>query len=156
MTLSQTAWKHYTRLGEHEITWTLVWHKPLAMSVTALPFMPHWEPIAYFGKARKSKSNVWGGDVITCNVAFGKKRHGHPTEKPEALMLQILRRFTYGGKRQKLKSPVIGDPFAGSGTTLVAARALGLKAWGIEINKDYADMIVKRLESRRLYKTLLD
>jgi DNA modification methylase len=38
------------------------------------------------------------------------------------------------------------DPFAGSGTTLKIANKLNRKSIGIEISKDYCDIIIKRLK----------
>jgi DNA modification methylase len=38
------------------------------------------------------------------------------------------------------------DPFCGSGTTLVAAKIKGVKATGIEINKVYCNIAIKRLQ----------
>ena len=62
----------------------------------------------------------------------------HPTQKPEALMSWVLGlRWTPPG--------TILDPFMGSGTTLVAAKQLGRKAIGIEIEEKYCEIAVKRL-----------
>jgi len=136
--MSQTAYRQYVRLGQHEMDWTLCWHKPLALACCALPFMPHWEPIAYWGVTRKkdippsATSALWGGDVLSHNVE--RNRHGHPTEKPLKLMRDLVSRF----------NGVILDPFCGSGTTLRAARDLGKQAIGIEIEEKWCALAAKR------------
>ena len=68
----------------------------------------------------------------TCN---GWARH-HPTEKPIALMIWCLG-FINGQH--------ILDPFMGSGTTLVAAKELGRRAIGIEIDERYCEIAANRL-----------
>lgn len=63
---------------------------------------------------------------------------GHMTEKPLALMRELITLFTDPGD-------VILDPFAGSGTTLRAAMDLGRKAIGIELEEKWCEATVKRL-----------
>lgn len=70
----------------------------------------------------------------------------HPTQKPVALMRWCM---THAGSTRKAPRPGIDtilDPYAGSGTTLVAARQLGKCAIGIEIEEQYAETAAKRLE----------
>lgn len=67
----------------------------------------------------------------------------HPTQKPVALFKWILGlKWTPQG--------VILDPFMGSGTTLRAAKDLGRKAIGIEIEEKYCEIAVKRLRQEVL------
>lgn len=62
----------------------------------------------------------------------------HPCPKPLKLMQKLVALFTDPGE-------TILDPFMGSGTTLVAAKDLGRKAIGIEMNEAYCDVSAKRL-----------
>lgn len=137
--LSQTAAREYERNGKHPRDWCLVWNKPLSMAICAAPFMPHWEPIFYWGAQKRTKDGgaLWGSDVLTANVEVGTDRWGHPTPKPLVLMLDFVSRF----------DGVILDPFAGSGTTLAAAKTLGKQAIGIEINEQYCERIAQRLQA---------
>lgn len=65
----------------------------------------------------------------------------HPSPKPLAVVIWFLERL--GGN-------LILDPFMGSGTTLVAAKALGRKAIGIEIEEKYCEIAVNRLRQQVL------
>jgi site-specific DNA-methyltransferase (adenine-specific) len=62
---------------------------------------------------------------------------GHPTQKPEDLMKELI-------ELRKGVSTIL-DPFMGSGTTLRAAKDLGRRAIGIEIEEKYCEIAVKRL-----------
>jgi len=62
----------------------------------------------------------------------------HPTEKPLSLMLELVTDFTS-------ENHVILDPFCGSGTTCVAAKKLGRRYIGIEIDPKYARIAEARL-----------
>lgn len=64
----------------------------------------------------------------------------HPTVKPVALMEWLVALITPPGG-------TILDPFAGSGTTLQAARNKGFPAIGIEQDADYIQLIKQRLNS---------
>ena len=68
----------------------------------------------------------------------------HPTVKPTDLMRWLVRLVTPPGG-------VVLDPFAGSGSTLVAARAEGFRAIGIEREQEYADIIAARLSQLSLF-----
>lgn len=67
----------------------------------------------------------------------------HATQKPEALMRELVALFSDEGD-------TILDAFMGSGTTLAAAKRLGRKAIGIEINEAYCEVAAKRLSQGAL------
>ena len=67
----------------------------------------------------------------------------HPTVKPTDLMRWLVRLVTPPGG-------VVLDPFAGSGSTLVAARAEGFRSIGIEREAEYAEIIAQRLSQLSL------
>jgi DNA modification methylase len=62
----------------------------------------------------------------------------HPTQKSLTVMKWCIEKYSERGQ-------LILDPFAGSGTTLVAAKLLGRPSIGIEMNEKYCQMIVDRL-----------
>lgn len=94
----------------------------------------------------KGKS-VWNGGGRPGVYIFNKSRGGavdrpgdHPTEKPLPLMLALVSDFTNAGE-------TILDPFAGGGSTGVAAIRLGRKFIGIELNPKYFALAVERLRA---------
>jgi len=88
-------------------------------------------PLLYYGKMRKKG---WCS-FMTTEVS---KKYGHPCSKPIKAWSKIVGRFSDFGE-------TILDPFMGSGTTLVAAKQLGRKAIGIEIEEKYCEIAVQRL-----------
>lgn len=81
-------------------------------------------------------------EAITKNI--------HPTVKPLKLMeyLCILTKTPTGG--------IILDPFAGSGTTLLAALKLKRNAVGIDISENYCQIARKRIEAELKLEKLAD
>ncbi len=65
--------------------------------------------------------------------------NAHPTVKPLKLMEYLLKLVAPSG------DPVALDPFMGSGSTLVAAKKLGIRAIGIEIDKEYCEIAQRRI-----------
>jgi len=76
--------------------------------------------------------------MFSHNSGGAMDRHGHPTEKPTGLM-----RWCMGFAPD---AQTVLDPFMGSGTTLRAAKDLGRKAIGIELEEKYCEIAVKRLQ----------
>jgi DNA modification methylase len=67
----------------------------------------------------------------------------HPTQKPEPVM-------SWGRGQAPQDSKTVFDPFAGSGTTLAAAKRLGLKALGVEAHEPYCEIAANRLRQGSL------
>lgn len=81
------------------------------------------------------------GDVWEIGIVapVAKERTGYPTQKPEALLRRWIEACTDEGE-------LVLDPYMGSGTTLVAAAALGRRAIGIDCGPDSHEITKRRLE----------
>lgn len=84
------------------------------------------------------------GNVFTYGI--GGKKTGHPAVFPEKLAADQINSWSN-------EDDVVLDPFLGSGTTALVARALGRHYIGFEISGKYMDIINRRMESE---KTLFD
>ena len=122
---------------------------------------PTYEPIMWFTKPYKIGTTI--ADNVLChgvgaynqtaflrymekpeNIIKGNFDKGeaglHPTQKPIMLMQALIELVTKKGQ-------VVLDPFAGSGSTLIAAKNLNRKYIGFESNPAYVDICKKRLEA---------
>ena len=122
---------------------TLIYKKPpdsgLIGSVTG--FRTDAEAIFLIGEWPKRPayhSAIISSSAATSGGASGviARSGGHPHAKPLDVLQVLIRALPPG---------VIADPFTGSGSTLVAAKMLGRRAIGIEIDEHYAELAARRL-----------
>lgn len=99
----------------------------------------HW-PEDALKKPGLQMRSVWSmGTPKPAEKKFGK----HPTQKP----LDLLRRIVLAGTK---KGDIILDPFTGSSTTGIAAHMFDRKFVGIDLDKDFLDVSIKRFEELAL------
>jgi DNA modification methylase len=93
------------------------------------------------GRTGRYRTNVWDyAGVNTLRTDRLQDLAMHPTVKPVALVVDAIRDCS----RRK---DIIFDPFAGSGTTIIAAEKSGRRARAIEIDPAYVDVAVRRWQT---------
>jgi len=111
----------------------------------------------YCAKSSRSEREAWGRmvgkveperrtdgrtkDIENPRLRTSERLNSHPTVKPLALMEWLLKLVTPPGG-------LILDPFCGSGSTLVAARRLNIRAIGIEQDERSAEIARQRIEAQ--------
>ena len=134
------SWKSPRPAGTRMI---LIWNKGghAGMGDLSLPWKPNFEEIYVLGQGFQGHrdSGVINGHHVVANEAAGRV-HSH--QKPISLLESLLGKCPPG---------VIIDPFAGSGSTLRAAKNLGRKCIGFEIEEKYCEITAKRLAQEVLF-----
>jgi len=133
----RTLLRAFTDAGGHWSTF-LIWDKHHS-TTGHLDYQSQYEPILYGwpeGKQRYWSGGRNQGDVW--NVAQLANRE-HPTAKPVELVEHALDNSSRTGD-------TVLDPFAGSGTTLIACQRRGRRARLVELDSGYADVICQRWE----------
>ena len=128
------TWRIERPAGTRQV---LIWDTKgaLGMGAMDLPWKPAHQEIYVLGRGFTGRRT---SDVLTVAPvqSLGYNGRLHPHQKPVELMQALI---------DKCPPGVIADPFAGSGSTLVAAKALGRKAVGVELDERYCEVIAKRL-----------
>ena len=117
--------------------WVGCYYREAANSRSLFGGFNHWTPLVFYGKPKRLRVDSKKLHALAIN-----EENGHPTPKPVELMSWLI---------DEVMANSILDPFMGSGTTLVAAKQLGRKAVGIEIEERYCEIAVKRLAQMELF-----
>jgi site-specific DNA-methyltransferase (adenine-specific) len=132
----------------------LIWDKEMTgPGDLALPWGPGHERIL-LGCYKISKANRDDGygrlaarlrrhSVIRCPRINAAAVTRHPTEKPVPLLRELIESSSSMGE-------LVFDPYAGSGSTLVAAKLEGRRAIGIELDERYCAVAAERLAQQVL------
>lgn len=118
----------------------IVWPKPYASNARFLQYQH--ESAFLLAKGRPVLPDTPIPDVQPW--AYSGNRN-HPTEKAVAILEPLIECFSRPGD-------VVLDPFAGSGSTTVAAALAGRRAIGIELEERYCDLARRRLAGVRRYQ----
>lgn len=126
------------RHGLHR--WSIVWVKDRATFGRA-DFHPQHEHISYAWTPGPRRVPVADRTLTTVwPVSRPSRSEHHPTEKPVALLRRAIDVSSHPGD-------VVMDPFAGSGSTLVAAAQAGRIGCGIELRPEYGRVVLDRLSA---------
>ena len=119
--------------------WILSWVTPAGTGRSSWGFSC-WQPILAYGKCPYLAHGKGGRSDTFIHTEISEK-NGHPCPKPIGIWTKILLRGS------ESIADIVFDPFCGSGTTLVAAKMLGRRYIGIDIEKKYCDIAEERLRN---------
>ena len=120
---------------QHVPDWRICWFKGASCTRSYVGFKD-WETVFVYGKPRGPQFH----DYFHAQAADVRdKVPGHPCPKPEKWARWLILKCSQ-------PEDFVIDPFMGSGTTLRAAKDLGRRAVGIEIEETYCEIAARRLE----------
>jgi len=146
----------FKRVHEHALHW---YYGQWSSVHHVAPREPYFGPPAGFAKARTTRGSHLGDDgsarppyeddgtrLVRSVVRIQNHFIGalHPTEKPLGILDPLISYACPPGG-------TVLDPFAGSGSTLVAARDSGRNAIGIEADEHYAEIAARRFDQGSLF-----
>jgi len=156
----KVGWKYHSTIiwNEQNISRRTAWGSWMSASapfviapveVIVVLYKEQWE------KMKKGKSDITRNEFITWTNGVwnfngeNRKRIGHPSPFPVELPRRCIKLFSFVGD-------VVLDPFLGSGSTLIACLETNRVGIGVEINKNYCELAVKRLIKHGILEKKLD
>jgi DNA modification methylase len=140
------SWRSFPVLARaaYGVSWPveslLVWDKEWIGPGGSKGLRPSYEVVALFAHRDFALKNRGLPDIWRSKWS-STKPSGHPAEKPVPLLRKLIHESGGGD---------VLDPFMGSGSILVAAKAEGHKAIGIEVEERYCEIAVRRLQQNYL------
>ena len=144
---SKNLLKDYIQFAEdNKYNWNLlIWNKRNPIPAYNNTYLPDVEYCIFIRQTGAHWTHKLGYEcyrkVMNANVA--KNEQGHPTQKHQWMIAKMI-------KISSKETDIILDPFLGSGTTAVAAQALGRNFIGIEISEKYCEIAKQRLRQKTL------
>jgi site-specific DNA-methyltransferase (adenine-specific) len=147
----EIGWKYHSTIiwNEGNISRRTAWGSFMSASapyviapveVIVVLYKKSWKKISGSKKSDITKKEFmdWTNGIWSFS-GESKKRIGHPAPFPIELPRRCIKLFSFVGD-------TVLDPFMGSGTTLIAAYLNKRKAIGVDIDKEYCDLAIKRLK----------
>lgn len=146
--LHERTFGHFPSLGAASVFlnpgWEDVWHltptgrSPVDRLAIGVPYVWADQPKRFgHGRDRHCRGNVWHIPYKTTQSR--DDRFQHPSPYPRELVTMCLKLAALGPDAAVL------DPFVGTGSTLLAAKAMGLRAIGIDVDPAYCDAAREQL-----------
>lgn len=129
-----------TELFNFPLRQIIIWNRKGCINFSHRHFAPAHEWIMLFAKAKFRLRNRSASKVSDCWTIAPQQHIDHPCPYPVELPLTALAAVDF---------KCCLDPFMGSGTTALACKKLGRKFIGIELEKKWCQLAVRRLESMK-------
>ncbi len=130
-------------IDKHQCKWDeIIWYKTNAIPCFFNKYLTDKEYCLYFRKGGFCNPVNYDSAKTVYSMPINildKRKYGHPTIKP----LPIIKNLILNSSKE---GDLILDPFAGSGTTLVASKTLRRNYIGFEIEEKYVDICRKRIQ----------
>ncbi len=156
----EVGWKYHATIiwNEQNISRRTAWGSWMSASAPFVIAPVEVIVVLYkrqWNKKHEGKSDISRDEFIEWTNAVwnfsgeSRRKIGHPSPFPVELPKRCIKLFSFVGE-------TVFDPFLGSGTTLIACLQTNRAGVGVEINRNYCELAVKRLEKHGIFQKKLE